>query len=194
MGGRVHAFRWTTSGPLEDITPPGFSGAVATDVDDAGYVAGYGWITGAEFETQALRWAPGTGNRAVILDKGTATVINNGDALGMDELSTTTRLWPLKGPTSQLPGPQMSYINGLSGAGRLVGYTTANNPNPNMPWAWFNGGTTWLPVPDPTQSRVITQLHVNSCGSIVARQRLADDSVRGLLYSKTFCDTGGNHQ
>jgi hypothetical protein len=101
----THAFRWTTSGVLADITPPGFVFAAALDVNDAGYVAGYGWRAGEN--VQALRWPPGAGNQAVILGEGEATTVaHNGDALGMANQFTTTRCGRSTAPQPSYLGPR----------------------------------------------------------------------------------------
>jgi hypothetical protein len=193
--GSTHAFRWTTSGPFEDITPPGFESAEALDVNDAGYVVG--WGVDQHDRYQALRWAPGAGNQAVILGEGVATTVAyGGDALGM--AGTTTRVWRLNGSTAQLPGPQISRIDDLSGNGRLVGYTYRyDRISGKQPWTVFNGRTTWLPVPNNLLSLGVANLRVNACGSIVAtqwnRSVIKGDyqPPRGLLYSKFSCDVAG---
>jgi hypothetical protein len=82
----------------------------------------------------------------------------------------------------------MSNIDDLSDNGRLVGWTYRYNPIPHRPWTVINGGTTWLPVPDPMLSHAVQNLRVNACGSIVATQVTNNGEQRGLLYSKIFCD------
>ena len=186
----THAFRWTPGGGFVDITPTGYQTAVALDVNDAGYVVGYGWRAGGA--VRALRWAPWAGSAAEVLEeRATAQAIrSNGAAIGPAGGFTVTKFWPLAGTGGYpLPGPQQSSPDDVSRHGRLVGYTYRYaSVNPHRPWTHFDGATVWLPVPDAAFNDSVEGLRVNSCGTIIGTQYLTTGTQRGLLWSKPLCD------
>jgi hypothetical protein len=113
---------------------------------------------------------------------------------------TTTTVWHLNAGEqgASTPSELIGRIDDLSGNGRLVGHTYSfNRISSKQPWTVFNGGTTWLPVPNNLLSAAVANLRVNACGSIVATQWYRPVTPReappprGLLYSKFSCDVAG---
>ena len=194
-GSETHAFRWSPSVGFIDITPPGYTFAIARDVNDAGWVVGYGALPGGH--VQALRWAPDPGWHAsatVLGEFSTARVVSaNGGAIGTSDEFSTMKSWPVTGGTYPLAGPQESSPDDMSSLGRVVGYTYGYSAiNPHRPWTTFNGTTTWLPVPDVAATDNVLDLHVNSCGTIIGTQVFTGGAMRGLMWSKPYtCDLAG---
>jgi hypothetical protein len=192
----TRAFRWTPSGGLADITPRGFSSAVAADINDAGYVVGHGDLsTGTGTQRVALRWAPGAGSAASILpgSMGEAVAIRgNGDAFGRIN-SYTLRIWPLAGVPYSVAGPALGLPDDISPLGRLTGTTSRFAPvNPGRAFTIVGGTTTWLPVPNAATTAFTWTVEVNSCGSIAGMQMFSNGSVGGVLWTRSFaCDLGG---
>jgi hypothetical protein len=189
-----HAFRWSARDGFEDITPDGYDNAVALDVNDAGYAVGYAWRWGER--PDAVRWEPGPGNQVVVLEKlGRARAVRaNGVSVGttvgtLGAYIDTPWAWGFPGGSAPLAAPLASEVDDASNTGRVVGYTFVYaGVNPKRPWTVFDGATEWLPVPDERETDRVTDLRVNACGSIVARQAYANGTVRGLLWTRFKCD------
>jgi hypothetical protein len=186
------AFRWSPRlASTEDITPVGYTQVTVMDVNDAGYVVGYGSKPGGL--VQALRWAPWAGNQAEELSgigtTGTA-VASDGTALGNADGFTTTRRWPVGGLAVALEGPQNSSPDDISITGRIVGFTYRFSPlKPHQPWTHRNGVTTFLPVPNAANTDNVLNLRVNSCGSIIGQQVFTTGNwVGGVLWTRIQCD------
>jgi probable HAF family extracellular repeat protein len=190
--GLIHPFRFHDGGSFLDIMPPGFTTAVALDVNAAGEAVGFGHRVGGGL--RALRWQLTSGNVATDMGTGgmATNVRANGDAAGMAATFMNTRLWTAAGVESQLNGPQVSQIEDVSEPGRVVGFTFANSPeSPGRPWTLFGISTTFLPIPDPALTDAVEGLRVNACGTIVGIQRLTTGAKRGLIWTRMTCDPGG---
>jgi hypothetical protein len=191
----LHAFRWTEGKGLEDITPGGYDHAVATDINDEGYIVGYAWLSGQR--SDAVRWKPGATSVEVIGKLARANAVrSNGSAVAvgttvgtLNAYLDTPWAWSLPAQSGPLTAPQQSEVTDVSNSARVVGYAAFYaTVSPGRPWTTFDGGTTWLPVPNERETDRVVDLRVNACGSIVGTQRLVGGGRVGLLWTKFQCD------
>jgi len=200
----LHAFRWSPTEGLVDITPQNWFSAVAMDINDFGEIVGYG-LQGPDSAEVALRWSPIVGRPPVArLGPGEADAIAiTGVAAGVGSGSAPT-FWSV--PTTAAPnahaslmgGPVPSDVDAMADTGRVVGIGFLGTDHPNKPWTIHGGALEWLPVPADnanTISDVFSNVRVNTCGSIVASQALefkaANATVfdsNGFLWTKPACD------
>jgi probable HAF family extracellular repeat protein len=152
--GRVHPFLWTPSGGMRDLgAPPGGAtgqifGGVATDINDAGHIVGYGRWSGPTGGSvlHAFRWTPSAGMQDLGslggLDASAWGINNAGQVVGASV--TTSGL--IVGPTHAFlltPGQAMQDLGTIGGieswalrindAGQAVGWWSYRNPN-NAPY------------------------------------------------------------
>jgi hypothetical protein len=183
--GRTGAFRWTGAGGFEELTPPtGDVSVTANGINDSGLIVGKG--ERADTGIEGLRWSASVPPVVTSLGLGAelTRIRDNGDAVGMSNLDTTTNLWTLAGQTLPLDGPQASHIDGFTDDGRVVGFTFGSH----APWTAFQGATTFLPFTSTPTFSAIAQLAVNTCGTIVGTQFNTDGTSSGLMWSKVGCD------
>jgi hypothetical protein len=173
-------------------------------VNDAGYIAGWGWESYWYKTPIALRWPPNYPAAPVeVLSPdlvAKAYVVGaDGFAVGRTE-SGATWGWSLTGTAGDLSAfPHESYPDDLSGPRRFVGH---RHPfyGPldyrGRPFTYFAGTLTLLPTPPPPPDlqSYVEDLRVNACGSIIGTQRFADVVTPsavppvGLLWTKSRCD------
>jgi hypothetical protein len=89
-------------------------------------------------------------------------------------------------------------VDAMADTGRVAGTGLMGTAHPFKPWTVRAGAEEWLPVPADngnTISDVFSDLHVNTCGSIVGTQALEFMSgnatvfdTSGFLWTKPTCD------
>jgi hypothetical protein len=190
--GSPRAFRWTPAGGFVDITPLDFPVAVVLDIDDAGWMVGYGLRAIGATYRYALRWSPS--GVVSVLNGNEADAINaSGVAVGKAEDEQVSVQWPLS-TTSYLSlavpqGGDFARVDDISGIGRTVGIAPTARISPALvPWTAINGSSLVLPVPNESSMTNVLGLRVNSCGAITGRQVLTTGSTVGLLWTKLNCD------
>ena len=205
-----HAFQWSPTGGFRDITPRGWLSAVATDINDAGEISGYG--VGPDLVSQfAIRLSTVDGRPplAILSPLGEADAIaNTGRTAGPGEggvpeictvpTTTTPSRCVAITATSAPRVPAPTSVEDLADTARIVGVGSFGTDHPNKPWTAQAGTVTWLPVPADngnTISDVFSHLRVNTCGSIVGTQDLQFMvgstrvlETQGFLWTKPSCD------
>jgi hypothetical protein len=187
------AFRWMPNivGYTPLVPPAGFSGARATDVNDAGYAVG---TAHAQLSQLAVvRWAPDDTPAVLAMPpvfglRGGPFIRNGGDV-------TWAQVGLIKswnGVTTTVPSPEgFEGLTGVSESGRFIG--TLVSGGEKRGWTSFQGGTSFdlLDPPAAQPGDYFEPKSVNSCGDIVGVVHRADGTTSGLLFAKssaTDCD------
>ncbi len=200
---QLHAFQWSATGGFRDITPRGWLSAVATDINDAGEISGYG-VAPDLSSRFAIRWSAVDGRPPLAIlgplseaDAIADTGRTAGPGAGGPDICTV--------PTTTTPascvavaGPAATHVGDLAATGRSVGDALRGTEHPFKPWTSYAGTLTWLPVPADngnTISDVYSNLRVNTCGSVVGSQALEFKAgnvtviaFNGFLWTKPSCD------
>jgi hypothetical protein len=178
------AFRWQWGYLPYDLTPVGWDFARATDINDAGYIVGYGRPQGGA--VVALRWSPIGGNVPEVLGgpgPTMATAIRD-DGVAVGTSGDTPWGWYPGGAQIALQAPLQSAVDDVNARGRIVGHALDYaGTNPGRPWTAFHLTSTWLDVPNAAATRSVVDLRTSGCGSIVGRQQFLNGTVGGLLWT-----------
>jgi hypothetical protein len=173
----THIFRWTPNdNRFTDVTPDEVY-VVAGGLNDAGFIVGS--VQTPEGHLKAIRWSPTGVATALSTAPSQAVDINNaGDAVGMvgPRFDSMVR-WPplvsigkIRPVQRQLPLNDLivGLVTDLSNTGQTVG-VPLSGPQFPRPFTTLNGTTSFPPVPDPVYdlNESVTDLRVNSCGSII---------------------------
>ncbi len=183
----MYAYKWTQAGGFVQLhPPPAFDMyAFATDVNDAGYIAGYAYNRNTLTGTAVL-WTPT--QHATVLQGGSGIrsrphINKYGDVAALDR-SLRALVWSLNGTVRVVgPIPDAQSIDGLSDMGRLIGTSQSNGVKKG--WTYYDGGTMPLNPPLAQPGDYVQPTGVNTCGDIVGlHYRQNGTVVGGVLFTR----------
>jgi uncharacterized repeat protein (TIGR01451 family) len=185
--GPYHAFTWTPSGGIVDLTPDHTGFSVARDVADTGE------IVGGIGESTAFAWTASGGLTTLPFD-GEAEVVNNaGQVVGSSWPPNNLYFWTSETGATEIgtlggPGAYLMQHGGyghyrpLNGHGQVVGFSdtgsVANGQFHAFSWT-PGGGIVDLGTLGGNQSAAYS---VNDAGEVVGYARLVDGTKHAVLW------------